>query len=132
MGRCACPEPVVPSTVHESNPNAEIELLERVIAGLANRCSEGLVSNYLFLQVDNAAGPDNLLERVKKYFEANPTLKSYVSSITSAEDYSDGIAFQVKSIIDKLKILELTHTGNDILDYDQTSIIGKLDIRISE
>lgn len=131
-GRCACPAPVVPSTVHESNPTAEIELLERVITSLSNRCAEGLVSNYLFLQVDNAVGPDNLLERVKTYFEANPTLKPYVGSITSAEDYSDGIAFQVKSIVDKLKILELTYTGNDILDYDQTSIIGKIDIRLSD
>ncbi|XP_029718237.2 uncharacterized protein LOC109430151 [Aedes albopictus] len=132
MGRCACPEPVVPSTVHESDPNAEIELLERVISGLANRCADGLVSKNLFLQVDNAAGPNNLLERVKKYFEANPALKPYVDSIVSAEDYSDGIAFQMKTIVDKLKVLELMHTGNDILDYDQTSIIGKLDIRLSD
>ncbi|XP_062552196.1 uncharacterized protein LOC134217446 [Armigeres subalbatus] len=132
MGRCACPAPVVTSTIHESNPSAEIELLERVITSLSNRCAQGLVSNYLFLQVDNADGPVNLLERVKKYFETNPALKPYIGAITSAEDYSDGIAFQVKSIVDKLKILELTHTGNDILDYDQTSIIGKLDIRISD
>lgn len=132
MGRCACPAIVEHSNVHESNPSAEIDLLERVITSLSNRCAEGLVSNYLFLQVDNAAGPDNLLERVKKYFEADPTLKPYVASITSAEDYSDGIAFQVKSIVDKLKILELSQTGNDIIDYDQTSIIGKLDIRLSE
>lgn len=131
-GRCACPAPVVSSTVHESDPSAEIELLERVITSLSNRCAEGLVSNYLFLQVDNAVGPNNLLERVKTYFEGNQMLKPYVGSITSAEDYSDGIAFQVKSIVDKLKILELTHTGNDILDYDQTSIIGKLDIRFSD
>lgn len=135
QGRCACTAgtPAQTSTVHDpANPTAEIEMLERIITNLSNRCAEGIVSNYLFLQVETPTGPSDLLERVKSYFTANPALKPYVNAITTAEDYSDGIAFQMKSIVDKLKILELSHTGSDILDYDQFTLVDKLDIRFSE
>lgn len=133
QGRCACSANPQTSTVHDpANPTAEIELLERIITNLSNRCAEGIVSNYLFLQVETPAGPSDLLERVKSYFAANPALKPYVNAITTAEDYSDGIAFQIKSIVDKLKILELSHTGSDILDYDQFTLVDKLDVRFSE
>uniref|UniRef100_A0A8D8D383 (northern house mosquito) hypothetical protein n=1 Tax=Culex pipiens TaxID=7175 RepID=A0A8D8D383_CULPI len=135
QGRCACTgtPAQTSSTVHDpANPTAEIELLERIITNLSNRCAEGIVSNYLFLQVETPSGPSDLLERVKAYFAGNPALKPYAAAVTTAEDYADGIAFQVKSIVDKLKILELSHTGSDILDYDGFTTVDKLDVRFSE
>lgn len=131
QGRCSCPS-VQPSAVRNMDPTAEIEILERIISQLSNRCAEGSVSNYLFLQVETPAGPKDLMERVKAYLSANPALKPYATAVTSAEDFGDGIVFQVKSIIDKLKILELSHTGNDIQDYDGFTTIDKLDVRFSE
>lgn len=132
QGRCACPAPVQASAVRDSDPSSEIQLLERIISNMSNRCAEGVVSNYLFLQVDSSAGSSNLMERVKAYFSASPALRPYVDTIILAEDYIDGISFQVKSIIDKLKILELSHAGNDILDFDTFATIDKVDVRFTE
>ncbi|XP_055544219.1 uncharacterized protein LOC129729575 [Wyeomyia smithii] len=133
QGRCACGSPPVPlSSVRDTEPSAEIELLERIITSLSNRCAEGIVSNYLFLQVSNAAGPSNLLERVQAYLSANTSLQPYVSTVIAAEEYADGIAFQLKTIVDKLKILELSPTGSDILDYDGITMYDKIDIRVAD
>ncbi|XP_053696267.1 uncharacterized protein LOC128743670 [Sabethes cyaneus] len=130
QGRCACSSPVPSSSVRDPEPSGEIELLERIIANLSNHCAEGVVSNYLFLQVSTPAGPSNLVERVKSYLSTNAALKPYASTVTTAEDYADGIAFQVKSIVDKLKILELTNADGDILDYDGFTTVDKIDVRL--
>ncbi|XP_055598871.1 uncharacterized protein LOC129748332 [Uranotaenia lowii] len=132
QGRCNCPAPIQPSTVHESDSAAEIQLLERIISGLSQRCADGAVSNFLFLQADRpSSGSRDLLEHVRSYLLANKDLKAYAGAVTSAEDYSDGIAFQVKSLIDKLKILEISSTSSDIIDYDSFSTIDKIDLRMS-
>ncbi|XP_058452148.1 uncharacterized protein LOC131430904 [Malaya genurostris] len=132
QGRCACPAPVQYSSVHESEPSGEIELLERIISHLSNRCAAGVVSNYLFLQVGSPAGPSDLVQRVKSYLTDNVLLKPYADAVTSAEEYADGIGFQMKSVVDKLKILELGNGAGDILDYDGFTTIDKVDIRVSE
>lgn len=132
QGRCACSSPTPLSTVHEPNPNNEIELLERIISNLSSRCAEGQVSNYLYLQVDSPQGPSDLREHVKAYFMANAALKPYVNSITTAQEYADGISFQTKTIVDKLKILEISQNINDIQDFDAFSNIDEIHVRMSE
>ncbi|XP_058819524.1 uncharacterized protein LOC131682212 [Topomyia yanbarensis] len=131
-GRCACPAPVQHSAVREADPAGEIELLERIISNLSNRCAEGVVSNYLFLQVGTPAGPSDLVQRVKTYFTSNTLLKPYAEAVISAEEYADGIGFQMKSVIDKLKVLQLGNAAGDILDYDGFTTVDKIDIRVSE
>ncbi|XP_055638806.1 uncharacterized protein LOC129776898 [Toxorhynchites rutilus septentrionalis] len=132
QGRCACPTTTPQFVTHGSDSDVEIDLLERVISHLSNRCSEGTVSNYLFLQVLTPAESKVPLDHVRGYLTANPALKPYVDAVTSAEDYADGISFQMKSIVDKLKILELSITNDDILDFDGLTTIGNIDIRISD
>ncbi|XP_055542438.1 uncharacterized protein LOC129728081 isoform X2 [Wyeomyia smithii] len=120
------------SSVHNTESNKEIELLERIITSLSVRCAEGAVSNYLLLQVSTAAGPSNLLERVQEYLPANTTLQPYASTVITAGEYADGIAFQVQTIVDKLKILELSHTGSDIVDFDGITTTDRVDMLISD
>uniref|UniRef100_A0A182WGZ4 CBM39 domain-containing protein n=1 Tax=Anopheles minimus TaxID=112268 RepID=A0A182WGZ4_9DIPT len=136
-GKCACPpNAVTPATPSETakqvfeEPTAEIALLERILARVADRCADGTMSNFLFLQTDRADGPtDDLKQIVRNYFQSKDALKQLTETIQSAEDGADGIIFRVTNIIDKLKILELTRQNSDILDYDKLTAIDDLDVR---
>uniref|UniRef100_A0A182LZR4 CBM39 domain-containing protein n=1 Tax=Anopheles culicifacies TaxID=139723 RepID=A0A182LZR4_9DIPT len=138
-GKCACPSSAVtPATPAESakqvfeEPTAEIALLERILARVANKCAEGTMSSFLFLQTDRADGPtDDLKQIVRNYFQSKDVLKPLTDTVQSAEDGADGIVFRVTNIIDKLKILELSRQNSDILDYDKLTAIDDLDIRSS-
>uniref|UniRef100_A0A182JB26 Uncharacterized protein n=1 Tax=Anopheles atroparvus TaxID=41427 RepID=A0A182JB26_ANOAO len=138
-GRCACPPAAVsPATPTDAarqvlnEPTAEIELLERILERVSQKCAEGTMSKYLFLQTDRADGPtDDLKQVVRTYFDKKDALKALADSVQSAEDGTDGIVFKVKSIIDKLKILELAQQDGDILDYDKLTTLDDIDIRSS-
>lgn len=138
-GKCACPlGAVTPSTPTDTakqvfdEPTDEIALLERILERVSKKCAEGIMSNFLFLQTDRVDGPTNDLKQVvRDYFQKKDALKPLADTILSAEDGSDGIVFQVKSIIDKLKILELARQESDILDYDKLTAIDDFDIRAS-
>uniref|UniRef100_A0A182NEW9 CBM39 domain-containing protein n=1 Tax=Anopheles dirus TaxID=7168 RepID=A0A182NEW9_9DIPT len=136
--RCACPVSDVTSTATPArqvvdDPMAEIALLERILERVSEKCAEGAMSSFLFLQTDRVDGApvDDLKQIVRAYFEKKDALKPLLDTILTAEDASDGIVFRVKSIIDKLKILEIARQDGDIIDFDKLTAIDDMDIRAS-
>lgn len=136
-GKCACPTEAVSTPAPDTTarqvleaPQAEIALLGRILERVSQKCAEGTMSKYLFLQVDRADGPTNDLKQfVRDYFAKKSALKPLADSIVTAEDETDGIVFKVNTIIDKLKILELAQQDGDILDYDKITAIDEMDVR---
>ncbi|XP_052869129.1 uncharacterized protein LOC128274842 [Anopheles cruzii] len=137
-GRCSCPPSVAPpkpvDTVRQvmNDPATEVALLERILERVSKKCAEGIMSNYLFLQIDRVNGSTtDLKQYVVDYFTAKEALKPFADAVLAAEDGSDGIVFKVKGIIPKLKILEHARQDGDIIDYDKLTAVEDFDIRAS-
>ncbi|XP_053667194.1 uncharacterized protein LOC128716298 [Anopheles marshallii] len=132
--RCICPERELPGALRAA-PTTEVDLLERMILrALDNRSRDcETISNWLVLLAEPRNEQADLLEYVRTYLDLLllrakwRTLDVGGSGWTSArpsaivvevEDHADGIAFQVRSTIEKLKMLDLMSFSGVIKDYD--------------
>ncbi|XP_050078295.1 uncharacterized protein LOC126565190 [Anopheles maculipalpis] len=132
--RCACAG-LEPPVHLQDEPLTEVELLERMIQrALSNRSNDcESISNWLVLRAEPRNEQANLLDYVRTYLDLLllrakwRTLDAGGSGWTNGrpselvvdvEDHVDGIAFQVRSTIEKLKMLELMNFSGVIADYD--------------
>ena len=132
--RCFCGARKLPEPLQDA-PMSEVELLERIILrALGNRSREcEAISNWLVLRAEPRNEQADLLEYVRTYLDLLllrakwRTLDAGGTGWTSSrpselvvevDDHRDGIAFQVRSTIEKLKLLELMRFSGMIEDYD--------------
>uniref|UniRef100_A0A182MSF5 CBM39 domain-containing protein n=1 Tax=Anopheles culicifacies TaxID=139723 RepID=A0A182MSF5_9DIPT len=132
--RCVCPGRELPGALR-SPPSAEVDLLERMILrALGNRSRDcDSISNWLVLRAEPRNEQADLLEYVRTYLDLLllrakwRTLDAGGSGWTSVrpsalvvevEDHAEGIAFQVRSTIEKLKMLDLMSFSGVIEDFD--------------
>ncbi|ETN60748.1 hypothetical protein AND_007616 [Anopheles darlingi] len=114
-------------------PATEVELLERmihrVIANRSRSCES--LSKWLVLRVE----PRNELADVEEHVHtvvhrmlrvavlldrdgASLAISDPTELIDRVEDHPDGIAFRVRSVMEKLKLLELLRSSRLVVDYD--------------
>uniref|UniRef100_A0A182WGZ5 CBM39 domain-containing protein n=1 Tax=Anopheles minimus TaxID=112268 RepID=A0A182WGZ5_9DIPT len=132
--QCVCPGRELPGALRAA-PSAEVDLLERMILrALGNRSRDcESISNWLVLRAEPRNEQADLLEYVRTYLDLLllrvkwRTLDAGGSGWTSvrpsalvveAEDHVDGIAFQVRSTIEKLKMLDLMSFSGVVGDFD--------------
>uniref|UniRef100_A0A182T7A5 CBM39 domain-containing protein n=1 Tax=Anopheles maculatus TaxID=74869 RepID=A0A182T7A5_9DIPT len=133
-GRCVCPERELPVLLRDA-PMTEVELLERMILrALSNRSGDcESISNWLVLRAEPRNEQADLREYVRTYLDllmlrakwrtldagGSGWTKGRPSElVVEVEDHVDGIAFQVRSTVEKLKMLELMSFSGVIVDYD--------------
>ncbi|KFB35775.1 hypothetical protein ZHAS_00002680 [Anopheles sinensis] len=132
IGRCVCRDRA-PSALTEAQGRAlsEVQLLERLILrALSNRSDScEAISNWLVLRSEPRNERADLKEYVQLYLDllnlrSKRTSPGFgggwfpSSMVVKVEDHADGIAFQVKSVMEKLKILELLNLGGVLADFD--------------
>ncbi|XP_050101490.1 uncharacterized protein LOC126581694 [Anopheles aquasalis] len=129
---CDCTERQSPDLLL-LEPATEVELLERMIHRvLANRSrSCESLSKWLVLRVE----PRNELADVEQHVRtvvhrmmrvavlldmdgARLAISNPNELIDRVEDHPDGIAFRVRSVMEKLKLLELLRSSRLVVDYD--------------
>uniref|UniRef100_A0A182NEX4 CBM39 domain-containing protein n=1 Tax=Anopheles dirus TaxID=7168 RepID=A0A182NEX4_9DIPT len=131
--QCVCRGRVAPL---RNAPVSEVELLERMILRAVSNGSRtcSAISNWLVLRAeprnelaDLSAYVRNYLDRVLlkvkwcTRYGAGATVWTGVRPselVVRVEDHAQGIAFQVRTTMDKLKMLEVMSKHDVIVDYD--------------
>ncbi|XP_053677772.1 uncharacterized protein LOC128727850 [Anopheles nili] len=131
--RCVC-QAGEPAASLQDTPLSEVELLEHMILrALSNRSRDcESISNWLVLRAEPRHEQADLQEYVRSYLDllllrAKSRTRAVArwsrwrpsEQVLLVEDHSDGIAFQVRTTIDKLKMLALMSSDGVMVDYDE-------------
>uniref|UniRef100_A0AAG5DU12 CBM39 domain-containing protein n=1 Tax=Anopheles atroparvus TaxID=41427 RepID=A0AAG5DU12_ANOAO len=133
IDRCVCRDQEPPPVPLQSGRRiSEVQLLERMILRALSNLGESTceaISNWLVLQSEPRNELADLDEYVRLYLDllylrTKKTSPGYgrgwspSAAVVKVEDHAHGIAFQVRSTMDKLKILELLNVGRILSDFD--------------
>ncbi|XP_065095317.1 uncharacterized protein LOC135717252 [Ochlerotatus camptorhynchus] len=112
------------SQCEQSKDIATVRYLERYLENMITDCSLSQISGQLFFPMDQASSFVNNPERfVKTRLYSMDQLRPLVDHVQHCFVSTDGVGFKMRTITEKLKVLEAGRERLGVVDYDEYLIV---------
>lgn len=112
------------SQCEHSEDMARVRYLERYLENMVTKCGLSQISGQLFFPMDQAlALVDNPERFVKTRLYSIDLLRPLVDHVEHCYVSVDGVGFKMRTIQDKLKVLEAGRERLAVVDYDEYFIV---------